>query len=141
MADRFIDITLLGDKALQAKLDRIEQRVQKKIMRKALRDGGRPVLAAAKAKVRVDSGALKQGLKLRAVKRSRTTFGVYIRTPTRAELGIAEDDPGYYPAVIEYGAEDRRPLPYLRPAIDENRSKAQSRISGVLRQGIEAAAK
>lgn len=133
---RLINIELLGEPELQAKLDALEFKVQRKVIRKAIRAGGRSVLEAARANVPIDTGALKAGLKLRAIKRTRTGFGVYIRTPTRAELAIDENDPGYYPAVLEYGADGHRPQPFLRPAMDANRDKAKARIVEELRKGI-----
>lgn len=141
MAERFINIELLGEPELQRKLDALDRKVQRKVVRKAIREGAKPVLAAAKAKVPVDTGALKAGLKLRALKRSRTGFGVYIRTPTRAELDIPDDDESYYPAVVEYGAEFSPPQPYMRPAMDENRDRATAKITEVLRTGINEATK
>ena len=134
-----IDISQLGDARLQRKLHSLGNKIEKKIVRRALRTAAKVVLQAAKARVPVDTGALKKGLKVRATKRSRTIIGVHIRTPTRAELGIHPDDPGYYPAVIEYGAEGHAAQPFLRPAMDEARDKARQVIADSIRAGIAEA--
>ena len=132
----FIDISLIGDKVLQRKLKRLPIATQKKIVRKALREGGRPVLAAAQQNVPVRSGRTKASLKLRARKAKRGSFGVDVRTGTRAELGIPENDPSYYPFSVEYGHGNVAAQPFMRPAMDDNRDKALRIIGKELGAGI-----
>jgi len=136
-----IDISGLGDARLQARLKRLDAKVQKKVVRKALRAGAKMVLAAARALVSADTGALRAGLKPRALKARRGTFGVQVMTPTREQLGIPADASGYYPAVLEYGAEGHPARPFLRPALDQARSTATSAIREAIVQGIDEAAK
>jgi len=135
-----IDIRLLGDKQLQRKLTNLELAVQKKIVRKALRAGAKPMLATAKAKVNVDTGALKANIKIKALKRSRRgSFGVQVTTPPREKLGIAADDPGYYPAILEYGSATNRAQPFLRPAFDDNRSRSLDVVKETIASGVRGA--
>lgn len=136
-----VDITLLGDKALARKLARLPGVTQKKIVRKALRQGARPVLAAAKRLCPVRYGVLKGSLKLRTVPRKRGLLGVEVSTGTRTELGIPESDPGYYPMSVEYGHGRVAAQPFLRPALDENRDRAKRIIGQRLGRDIEAEAK
>ncbi len=140
---KIVDISILGDKQLQRKLRRLATQVQKKIVKKALREAGRPVLAAAQQKAPVGkSGRLKKSLKLRARKQRRGEFGVEIRTGTRTELGIAADASGFYPMSIEYGfthARSGQKVPaqsFLRAAIDENARKAKTIIISEVRVGL-----
>lgn len=136
-----IDISGLGDARLQARLKQLDAKVQRKVVRQALRAGAKVVLAATKALVPVDTGALKSGLKLRALKSRRGTFGIQVQTPTRAQLGIPSDAKGYYPAVLEYGAEGHPAKPYLRPALEQARTAATTTIRTAIAQGVEDAAK
>lgn len=136
---RFVDISVLGDKALERKLRKLDERVQKKIVRKALRSGAKPVLADAKAYVPIDTGALESELKITASRARRGFFGVQVATPPRSILGIGPDDKGYYPAILEYGSDKMEPIPYLRPAFDNNRGRALAIIRDVLVKGVREA--
>lgn len=142
-----IDIRVLGDRELQRKLNRVVDKVQKKIVRHALREGGRPVLANAQAKVPTGEGRLKASLKLRARRARRGEFGVEVRTGTRQELGIPASATGYYPASIEYGwthARSGLPIParsYMRAAADEQRVRALGIIGREIGRGIEMEAR
>lgn len=135
----FVDISGLGDKRLSAKLAQLDLKVQKKMVRKALRKAGRPVLEEARARVPVDTGRLRDGLFLRATKRKRGTFGVEVAMPLRADLGISANAKGYYPAVIEYGAENHPPQPFLRPALDANKERAIRIVADFVRSEISSA--
>lgn len=132
-----IDISILGVPELQKKLAALPWALQRKIMRKALRLAGKPVLATAKAMVPVDTGALKKGLKLRAIKRnSRGIIGVRVTTPSREALGLEKDE-AYYPAVLEFGIQGKPAHPYMRPAIETNRSKSLDIIKTEVAKGLE----
>lgn len=143
-SDRFVDISIVGDKKLQAKLRRLETKVQRKIVRKALRDAAKPVLADAKARVPVDTGLLKRSLVVRAARRQRRgTFGVFIQPKGRDFFGIPGDDPYFYPAIVEFGSL-KRALParsYLRAAVDDNRSATLLRIRNEIASQVKAEAR
>jgi len=139
---RMVDISLLGDKALARKLHRLSVVTQRKVVRPALRAGAKPVLATALELVHRLTGGLAATLKIRALPRNRRGFfGVQVRTGTRRELGIAEDDPNFWPMALEYGHRSNwggrvPPYPYLRPAMDQNRGKATRIIMVEIAQGI-----
>jgi len=141
-----VDISLVGDKALTKKLHRLEGPAQKRIVRKGLRVGAKPVLAAAKAKVPVKTGRTKAGLKIRSAGRSRSRIGVVVKTPPRAALGIAADDPNYYPMSVEYGHSTKGgghvpARPFMRPALDENAQQVLGIIRREIGAGIEREAR
>ncbi len=133
---KFIDISLMGDRKLQRKLKRLPIVVQRKIVRHALREAARPVLATAKALVPVDTGRLKKSLKIRSAGK-RGQAGIVVRTGTRAELGIPEDAKYFYPAALEFGHGNVPAYPFLRPALDQNRPRALKIIARELGAGIE----
>lgn len=137
----FVDISGLGDKRISAKLGALDLKVQKKIVRKALRKAARPILAEARARVAVDTGKLRDGLSIKAVRARRGVFGVQVVTPRRVDLGIPADAKGFYPAVLEYGSENHPPRPYLRPALDANREKAVDTVADFVRSEISAVSK
>ena len=134
---KMVDISVLGDKKLMRQLRRLAGPAQKKVVRKALREGGRPVLASTQAKVPVKTGALKNSLKLRAIKyKSRDRFGVAVRTGTREQLGIDADDPYYYPMAVEVGTAKAPAHSYLRAGMDETREQAKGIITREIASGI-----
>lgn len=149
MARPFLDIGFFGDAELQRNLNKFTEKLQKKIAKKALKKGAEVILHRARALVPVDTGALAGSLKIRAftsgykTRRGADLIGVVIEPGTRKELGIAPDDPYYYPAVLEYGGqhgEYRRPMPFLRPAFDSGKAEADRVIAAEIRRGVETTA-
>ncbi len=122
---------------LRRKLRRLRSADALKIVRRAARAAARVVLAEAQRRAPVRSGALKRGLKIRALRRSRRRVGVAVRTGTRAEMEIEGD--GYYPAHIHFGSRRRNltAQPFLRDAAEFKRAEALSILSAELGRGIE----
>ena len=140
MADGF-DISLLGDKALSRKLAKLPAAVQRKVLRPALRKGGKVILEAVRRNIPVDEGKLRKTLKLRALKAKRGRIGVEVRTGTREELDIPAGAEGYYPAHVELGTRNRSATPYLRPAMDDKESQVVSLLKTEIGLGITREAK
>lgn len=150
-----VDISLLGDKALERKLRRLEVKAQRTIVRQALREAAKIVAAAARDLVPVKTGALKRSIIVRALgtarlkagsRRSRSELGSEVRTGTRAKLGIPPDYPWYYPASVEYGFTTSRGQvvpahPYMRPALDNNLARIVASIRRDIAAGIIREAK
>jgi HK97 gp10 family phage protein len=143
-----LDVSVVGERKLARVFNRITATVQKKIMRKALRAGFRPVLASAREKAAaVDDPStpsdvmlrVSRLLKLRALKRSRRRIGVAIRTPSRDELGSFDYD-HYPPAHIEMGTSRTPPHPFMRDALHQNEPKTLGILKRELWRGIKAEA-
>lgn len=127
----FIDISLLGDKKLEKSFKKIELKLQKKIFKAAVKDAAKPILALAKSYVPVDTGKLKDSIKLKAGTGKRGTIGVRIETGTRAQLGISADDKFFYPTVVEYKHKS-----YLRRAIDSDPDGVRRAIARNIKAAI-----
>jgi len=102
---RSLNISLFGDKELEAAFNALALNVQKKVFRPALRAGMKLVHRAIVARVPVDTGALKGAIKLRAGQRQRgrITLAVFVdkaRLPKRTKSGGKE---WFYPAHVELG--------------------------------------
>lgn len=131
-----IDISIFGDEELQAKLAAMTLKVQRKIVRQALRKGGKRVRDEARRLAPVETGALKKSIKVRAARNLRRgSFGIAVLTGTRAELGISPEAKYYYPAVVEFGGRGHDAQPYLRPAMDATRTE----VLGLVKQAIREA--
>jgi HK97 gp10 family phage protein len=134
-----------GLKELNEKLLTLEPKLQRKTLGKALREAGKPVLAESKRLVAVDTGTLRDALKLRSKGPSRKRphrQSVSVATPTRKALKMAADEKGYYPAVVEYGAAGRNipARPYLRPALSNKQNEALNALKTELAKGVVKAA-
>ena len=87
----------------------VDEKEQKKIARRITRAGAKVMIPTIKSLVPIDHNRERIGknlvdtIKARALPRSRASVGSFIRTGKKSELGIEEDEVGYYPAHIEYG--------------------------------------
>lgn len=140
-----IDIRIFGDKKLTRKFTQFERKFQRDFVRKGLRAAGKVIEREWKAQTPVDTGHYKRGLKVRAMKRSRTRIGYMVISPTRRELGIPDDAEFYYPAVIEFGGQtkDGRTIPAIAPgrkALASKQTEALNTARDVIWQRIRAMA-
>lgn len=132
------DISLLGDAELTQKLQGLPEKLERKVIRQAIRKGGQPIVRDAKAQANKLTGAMAKSIKLRAMKRKKGRIGVRIQTGTRGELGIAADDPYYYPAIVEFGdGETHHPYRFMRGALERNQQQSLTVIRDAIAQGIE----
>jgi HK97 gp10 family phage protein len=117
-----------GDKELDRKLASIPWGVQSKVARQAMRKAGYLIQAAAKGNLsrnqNVDTGQLQKGIKVRALKRSRSRVGISIATTAeRAESGKR-----YGGMPLEAGTKHMTARPFLRPAGYDNEDKVRAMI-------------
>ena len=137
MAQPVVDIRVLGSEALSKAMAALPARVQKKLVRSSLRDSAK----------RHRSYVVRQSLALRGrTQRSgrerllqlaeyfetadvrsagnRKLIRVGLTFPSRDELGVDAKDKNYWPSAIEYGspAHGIPAHPYMRPAVDENKT-------------------
>jgi HK97 gp10 family phage protein len=146
-----IDIRMIGDKRLVRKFNRLPDKLQKKMLRPAMRKAMKPIKAMAETLIPVGSGALKAGgLKISALKRSRSRFGIILATPTRATLGIPGEASGYYPIHVELGHRvvikgktvgKVAGQSYMRKAMEATKPQARKILANELRRRIAAEAK
>ena len=116
--------------AVIKQLRRLENKVMRKVIRQSLRANGKEMVVAIKAIAPRKTGKYRKSFKLRAIKRRRNRIGVYIRTGTRAELGISENPTkGYYPAALEFGSVKMPARPHIRPVFDSKAPGVIQRLS------------
>lgn len=144
-------LRLTGDDVLIRALTELGAKLERKVLRQAVREGAKPALADARNNVRTirrtgeHTDDLARLLKIRAIKRRKGVIGVNIQTPTREELGIPETHKFYWPAVLEFGAKRSGrdgtgpPVPphgYMRNAWLKNRDSSSRRIMELIWEGI-----
>lgn len=144
-----VDISIVGDKALQRKLKRLAGKVQRKVVRVALRKAARRIREriiqnVSGAPVGVITGEYRaawKSSKVRAGGGKRGLIRLGIAFPSREILGIAPEDKSYYPAAIEYGHDGVPAHPHVRPAVDDNIDAERRKIGRDIGKAIEREAK
>lgn len=135
MAEFAIDVTGIID--LKKKLQALAgDTIAKKVLRSAIRKSAKPMLAAAKAYAPVDSGLLEESIKLKAIRRTRTGFGVRIST---SDSDFNSQGSTFYGAMQELGTSKMAPNPYLRPAFDTTKSESVQIVTTEMQTAIARA--
>lgn len=107
-----IKATILGDKALQARLEGLKRGVRNKILRPAVSAAARPLRQTAKSNVPVRSGALKKAIDMKIKSGRQTVFGVVgPRSNPKVETTYTEPGrtkarkvvPNFYAHLVEGG--------------------------------------
>lgn len=147
-------IKLRGLEGLQKQLSKLSEDTQPKVLRSALREAFKPVLAAAQAKVPVDSGALRAGIVLATAKTkdggiaaglliANNSAGLKQSRLAAAAFGEAQLDstPSRRWHLTELGTAHSPPEPFLRPALEENADSVVSDFATALNKKIQNAIK
>jgi hypothetical protein len=146
MAAPVIDISLLGDAALERQLATMHDRIQKKVVRASMRAmmkivKGRVVDKLSGAPINERTGNLRRAMAEQSVKtgrRSRTRITLSLPLPTRDELGIDPSDPWYYPAVLEYGGPGHTEYAYIRRSVDDHTSEDRAFLAADIARRLKA---
>ncbi len=114
-------IVITGHKETDRALREYTPKVQKAIERKAVRRAAKPVADCAKKYAPVKTGALRDSIKVKALKRSRKNKGrVGVRVVTSDSDNLFQGKQ-YYGGFLEFGTAYIEPRPFLGRARDEMR--------------------
>ena len=119
-----VTMTVTGVHSMIAKLDRIKIHQMGKV-EAALHAGGLVISNAAK-QIITDKGLIDTGTMRRSVHPEVEIDGKGVR------IGTNITDPNY-PSMVEFGTSKMPSRPWLRPALDENKTEAINEIASVLR--------
>ena len=150
-----IQLKVHGLKELQAQLRALGDELGVKTLAAAARKAFKPVLEAAQAKVPVDSGALRESLRLAVKKSKNGDLGVVVGLRVsklaggQARVAAAAFNEGQIDAIpparrwhfIELGTAELAPHPFLRPALDSNAPAVLEALKTELAKGIARALK
>lgn len=141
-----VSVDLVGmETRLAAELLSLPGKLQKKALRSAARKAGKIYATAAKARAPVDTGQVRDSIKVRALKRSRganASVGVTVGTGAKDYVGDQ-----YYAAFIEYGHRvvlggnvvgKVDPAPFMRPAFDASVSAMEQVYVKELKDQLES---
>ncbi len=121
-----------------SKLHALQDALQKKILKKAIRAGTKLVLAAVRGRVPVASGALKKSLtsKVDSAKGSTTVYGIVgPRSKWQKVFKGKVKKPSRYAHFIERG---RFARPFLMPAFQANKQAYLNAVQDVVAAEIKA---
>lgn len=153
-----VSIKVEGLKELKDRANRLDKRLRRKVYNRAARAGGKIVVAAAKAKVPVKTGAVRASLVYRASSSPNLGFfGVKVtikggrksseRTARRRGKSFRGKQTGggvYHPDAVEryyrfteLGTKHHPAKPFLSPALEGSRSAVLNAVKAELAAGLE----
>lgn len=111
-------IYITGIKRIDKALKTLPMKVQKKIIRPAIRSGLKLVQAEAEIQVPRDTGLTEENIEIKAYKKRRVgRIGMMVQVSAKA-AGLVKTSKGgkraFYPAIVEYGGRDHPPDPFMR---------------------------
>jgi len=118
-------VTIQNLPALQRDFANLTAKMQRGVLRDALRAAARPVVASAKSKVPVRTGKLQRGIQQRVSVKSGS-----------AEAIIGFDRKQFYGRFIELGTSKMSAKPFLRPALDESQNQIEQAFAAAVERGI-----
>jgi HK97 gp10 family phage protein len=124
-------------KEIDRALKELEPKIQRKVLRQAMRSGMKLVYQEAVQRVPILSGLLKRNIKLRATKRSRNRQGLLVQI--KSDPGFTKTSKAgnvaWYPAAVEFGHGTVPPSPFMRPAYDIKGPEARDTTMHELLEG------
>lgn len=126
---------LRGTRGLERKLAQMDDRLRTTALVAALQDGGEVIAGNARSRAPQRTGNLRRSIKVRVKRRGRdpiVSIGSNVRYAHLIEFGHAMVGPK--PRRVLVGSVPARP--FLRPAADEGKHGALSRIISRLREVI-----
>lgn len=147
--DFSVDVDKLSMEAIFARLHRLDMRVRKVAARKATRAASYVFAEELQQRAPVDTGRLREAIKVRAVKRSRKAIGSNATISSR-DLHPEQYDkrtkswntktgkaPFFYPGAVEWGTVHQPAKPFMRPTFEGKKDEAEKVARAVLLQEIE----
>jgi hypothetical protein len=134
------DVTFIGDQNVARAFKRLQGPEARKLFSKSALKALKPVLSAARAMAPKLTGKLAATMSIRMRKNTKDLVSAWVTTGTRQKLGIAADDPYYYPMAVEAGHGGPHPAPahpFLRPAAAAAEGACLAAFKSELAQGIE----
>lgn len=144
-------INIVGHKELARALDKLPKEIANAAERTALREGAKPIAAAAKSNAgrSKETGLLQESIgvtvkkvrgRLSARVGARTGFG---REVSRGGYGprarTVYSDPSKYAHLVEYGTSKTAARPFMRPAIDSSAGEVVNNMAKGYAKGLDRA--
>lgn len=141
-----ISLKLHGLEGLKSQLDELQAEAAGKTLARAARKAFAPVLATAQALVPVDTGLLRDSIKLVSVRakdgEAVVTVGLKVAAAKgAAKLGRRTISAHWRWHFVELGTRHMAAKPFLRPALDQNAQQVLDVLRDELLKGVARALK
>jgi len=128
-------INVFGDVEVIRNLGRLKTSIERKVLRKAIAKGLKPIAAAAKRKAAVRSGLLKRSIKSKV---TRMVSGkIFVDPKVTGVVDGKLSKPAKYAHLIEFGTRKAKAQPFMRPAMNEGRTRALAIIEQTAREELK----
>lgn len=140
-----LELSLTGHDAIVKAFNELPAKLQRSILRPALRAGAKVLRASVQASApRSDEAPhMADSLKIKALKRKRGRVGYVVITAKRPILGIKAADT-YYPAHIEYGYRHNGKHvpanPWMKRGLEAGRAAAMNTVAREIGQRMKSKA-
>lgn len=136
-----IEIKISGLKELKDALQKLPERVQKRVLRGATMAGAQVIKKAAKQRAPVGTVPHKDA-KGRTIAPGNLRKSIIARakkgaSKTSVTVSVGPSSRGFYGMFHEFGTSKMAARPFLRPAFDDNKERAVEAIKERLSAGIE----
>lgn len=122
-----VTVTIEGLPHMRAQFGELSNKMQRAVMRGALKQTGAIVVKAAKAKAPIMTGKLKKSIK----------SSVSVKEGAQSSVDIGFGKEAYYGSFQEKGTVHHGAHPFLRPALDENHGPILDGFVGFINAQIQ----
>lgn len=133
-------VIITGVSAIDRRMKLLPLKVQKKVLRPAMRDGLKLVAAEVRMQAPVETGRTKGAVQVRALRqRRRDSVSLEVRISGKIPglIKQGQSEPVFYPAVVEYGRKDMPPNPFMRRSYEAKGEAARQLAIQRIREGVE----
>ena len=132
-----VKATIHGGKNLTRILKTLPDELQKPV-RDTIRQEAEGILNAAKAAVPVDTGALRDSIRLRVTNKGlRARVGIFRISKAKRLKGAVST---FYAAFVELGTQYRKATPFLFPAFRARKTAARAAIASAAKTALQTQA-
>lgn len=126
-----------GLEDLIAKLNSLPEKLEKKVIRSAVRKGANIIRDKARSYVPVDSGELRKSITVSGAKYKKGTIAFAIKPRKNKKRGITV----FYGKFIEFGTSKMAAKPFMRPAYDEAEKEVLETVINDIKSKVDEVAK
>ena len=127
------NVKITGGKALEKALRQLPEKVERSIVKGAVRAGARLILLAARRNVPVAEGSL---LKSIDIKDRRVKSGAMVSVLVRRGTSRGVKGVGHRAHIIEFGSKNQAAQPIMRPAMDSEKVNAIKAMAAYIQKRI-----
>ncbi len=132
-----VTVKVEGLADLNRRLTQLPKAIQGRPLRTAVAAGGRVIQQEAKARVPVDTGLVRDRIRVMSMRQEqRNARAEVVVGVRRVEKNTRRTDPFYW-RFIEFGTRFKPARPFLRPALENKRTEAVDAIRERLAKRIE----